>query len=113
MKLAASFLAVIGSAAAFAPATTRGSSSSAINAFTSLDDMPGSLPPIAPFDPLGLAKDLTPAELKCRREAELHHGRKLLFVLLSERVCFFFSFFFFCRFMSFLPNEIFISFFFW
>ena len=76
MKFAASFLAMIGSAAAFAPSTTNSRSSSAVNAFSSLEDMPGSLPPIAPFDPLGLANGLSPEELKQRREAELHHGRK-------------------------------------
>merc|ERR1719460_1876273 len=72
MKLAiASLLA--GSAAAFAPAPAA-RTSSAVGAFT-VDTMPGALPPVGFFDPLGFAANADEGTLKRYREAEVTHGR--------------------------------------
>ena len=62
-----------GSAAAFAPATQQRTITSA-NAF-SIDDLPGALPPVGFFDPLGFAEKAPPGTLKRYREAEVTHGR--------------------------------------
>ena len=70
MKLVIASL--IGSAAAFAPAPVA-KSSTAIN--FSADDLPGALPPMGFFDPLGFATDADEATLKKYREAEVTHGR--------------------------------------
>lgn len=43
-------------------------------AFT-IDNIPGALPPVGLFDPLGLASKANEATLKRYREAELTHGR--------------------------------------
>jgi light-harvesting complex I chlorophyll a/b binding protein 1 len=40
-----------------------------------IDSIPGQLPPTGYFDPLGLSKGISTAELKKWREAELKHGR--------------------------------------
>ncbi len=72
MKLAL-ISALAGSAAAFAPAST-GARSSALNAFT-VDSIPGALPPVGLFDPLGFAAKADEMTLKRYREAELTHGR--------------------------------------
>jgi Chlorophyll A-B binding protein len=74
MKIAAaSLLALFGSAAAFAPASTRGSPS-ALKA-ASINDLPGALAPAGFFDPLGFAEKADANTLKRYREAELTHGR--------------------------------------
>ena len=67
-------LAFIGSAAAFAPVAPAGRSSTAVNAF-SLETMPGALPPMGFWDPLGFAEKADPNTLKRYREAEITHGR--------------------------------------
>jgi len=64
-------LAIIGSAAAFAPARV-GKTSTALNSFeTEL----GSLPPLGFWDPLGLLKDADQSEFDRLREVEIKHGR--------------------------------------
>jgi len=73
MKFAAAFLALFGSAAAFAPSASTKKSTS-LNAFT-VDQIPGALPPVGIFDPLGFAEKADEATLKRYREAELTHGR--------------------------------------
>ena len=45
--------------------------------------MPGSLPPVGIFDPLGLATDASPEKLKRYREAELHHGRVAMLAVIG------------------------------
>ena len=72
MKLAV-ISALAGSAAAFAPAKVAQSSTS-LNAFT-VDSIPGALPPVGVFDPLGFAAKADEMTLKRYREAELTHGR--------------------------------------
>ena len=81
MKLAiASLLA--GSAAAFAPAMNSASSSTAMGAFT-VDNMPGALPPMGFFDPLGFAAKADEKTLKRYREAEVTHGRVAMLAVLG------------------------------
>ena len=81
-----------GSTAAFVPATT-GRISTAVDAFSfgrteppaapepvssdafSIDNMPGALPPMGFFDPLGFAEKADEGTLKRYREAEITHGR--------------------------------------
>ncbi len=41
----------------------------------SIDTIPGALPPVGLFDPLGLSDKADEATLKRYREAELTHGR--------------------------------------
>jgi len=72
MKVAAAIVALAGSAAAFAPVNVK-SSSTALNAYA--DDLPGALPPVGFFDPLGFAEKADENTLKRYREAELTHGR--------------------------------------
>ena len=72
MKLAITAL-LAGSAVAFAPASMKSSSSTALRA--SAEGLPGALAPVGFFDPLGLAEKATDATLKRYREAELAHGR--------------------------------------
>ena len=73
MKITAALLALVGSTAAFAPAATSSRKSTAVK-FT-VDDIPGALPPVGIFDPLGFAEKADAATLKRYREAELTHGR--------------------------------------
>jgi hypothetical protein len=63
---------LLGSAAAFAPASMKKSSSAL--AFTA-DDLPGSLAPMGFFDPLGFAEKADEPTLRRYREAETTHGR--------------------------------------
>ena len=80
MKLViASLLA--GSAAAFAPAMNK-ASSTAMNAFT-VDNMPGALSPMGFFDPLGFAAKADEKTLKRYREAEVTHGRVAMLATLG------------------------------
>merc|ERR1719460_2441829 len=80
MKLAiASLLA--GSAAAFAPAPAA-RTSSAVGAFT-VDTMPGALPPVGFFDPLGFAANADEGTLKRYREAEVTHGRVAMLAVIG------------------------------
>eukprot|EP00584_Thalassiosira_punctigera_P011114 CAMPEP_0172528290 /NCGR_PEP_ID=MMETSP1067-20121228/2729_1 /TAXON_ID=265564 ORGANISM="Thalassiosira punctigera, Strain Tpunct2005C2" /NCGR_SAMPLE_ID=MMETSP1067 /ASSEMBLY_ACC=CAM_ASM_000444 /LENGTH=72 /DNA_ID=CAMNT_0013312177 /DNA_START=72 /DNA_END=286 /DNA_ORIENTATION=+ len=72
MKLALS-TALIGSAAAFAPVQQGRTSTTSVNAFT-VDNIPGALPPVGFFDPLGFAEKADELTLKKYREAELQHG---------------------------------------
>lgn len=82
MKLAASILALAGSAAAFAPASVSKSSSTALNAFT-VDNIPGAIAPMGIFDPLGLAEKADETTLKRYREAEVTHGRVAMLAVLG------------------------------
>ena len=69
-----SALALIGSAAAFAPVATNNKATSTSLNF-SAEDLPGALPPVGFWDPLGFADKADEATLKRYREAELTHGR--------------------------------------
>mmetsp|Transcript_22286 Transcript_22286/g.31373 ORF Transcript_22286/g.31373 Transcript_22286/m.31373 type:complete len:205 (-) Transcript_22286:335-949(-) len=71
MKVTALFLALIGSAAAFAPSSTQ-QASTALNA---LSDLPGSTAPVGPFDPLNLAEMGSEETFNWLRAAELKHSR--------------------------------------
>jgi Chlorophyll A-B binding protein len=73
MKIAASLLALFGSAAAFAPARSSIKATS-LNAFVA-EDLPGALAPMGFFDPLGFAAKADEPTMKRYREAELTHGR--------------------------------------
>jgi hypothetical protein len=73
MKTAASLIALIGSAAAFAPARSA-NKATALNAFAA-EDLPGALAPVGFFDPLGFAEKADEGTMKRYREAELTHGR--------------------------------------
>merc|ERR1719251_118654 len=80
MKLAIATL-LAGSAAAFAPAVNK-VSSTAMNAFT-VDNMPGALPPAGFFDPLGFAAKADEGTLKRYREAEVTHGRVAMLAVIG------------------------------
>jgi hypothetical protein len=73
MQFAAALLALFGSAAAFAPASSVQKSTS-LSAFAT-EDLPGILAPVGFFDPLGFAEKADEATMKRYREAELTHGR--------------------------------------
>jgi hypothetical protein len=73
MKFTATILALVGSAAAFAPSTSSIKSSALKAAYA--DDLVGALAPVGFFDPLGFAAKADDATLKRYREAELTHGR--------------------------------------
>ena len=73
MKFLLSSLALIGSAAAFAPAQTA-KSTTALNA-VDIGELPGRLAPNVYFDPLGFAERADDALMNRYREAELTHGR--------------------------------------
>ena len=81
MKLAASIIALAGSAAAFAPASNSKKFTS-LNSFT-VDEIPGALAPVGLFDPLGFADKADEATLKRYREAELTHGRVAMLATLG------------------------------
>jgi len=73
MKIAP-FLALIGSAAAFAPASETRSRSTSLSAWKD-DTVVGILPPVGFFDPLGFSKNKDEATMNYYRESELKHGR--------------------------------------
>jgi light-harvesting complex I chlorophyll a/b binding protein 1 len=73
MKIAASILALAGSAAAFAPAQSSGRASTAVSAGMTFEDRPGVIQPTGYFDPLGLATSEETFALY--RSVELKHGR--------------------------------------
>lgn len=73
MKIAASLLALAGSAAAFTTPMKSASVNTGLN--MALSDMPGSTAPVGPFDPLGLALTGSDETLAWFRAAELKHGR--------------------------------------
>merc|ERR1712228_1089197 len=81
MKLAL-ISALAGSAAAFAPAAQTGARSTSLNAFTAAD-MPGALPPVGFFDPLGFAEKADETTLKRYREAEVTHGRVAMLAVIG------------------------------
>jgi hypothetical protein len=74
MQFTAALLALVGSAAAFAPVSNNNNKATSLKAFT-VDNIPGSLAPVGLFDPLGFAEKADEATLKRYREAELTHGR--------------------------------------
>jgi len=80
MKLITS-LALLGSAAAFAP-TQVSKASSSLNAFTAAD-LPGALPPMGFWDPLGFAEKADEMTLKRYREAEVTHGRVAMLAVIG------------------------------
>ena len=80
MKLAIAS-ALVGSAAAFAPAPIA-RTTSAMSAF-SVDNMPGALAPMGFFDPLGFAAKADEKTLKRYREAEVTHGRVAMLAVLG------------------------------
>merc|ERR1712183_471746 len=73
--------ALIGSADAFAPSLA-GKKSTAMNAFT-VDSLPGALPPVGFFDPLGFAEKADEGTLKRYREAEVTHGRVAMLAVIG------------------------------
>jgi hypothetical protein len=73
--------ALVGSAAAFAPAPIA-RTTSAVSAFT-VDSMPGALAPMGFFDPLGFAAKADEKTLKRYREAEVTHGRVAMLAVLG------------------------------
>jgi len=81
MKLAA-FAALMGSAAAFAPAQT-GKASTALNAFES---ELGVQPPLGFFDPLGLLDDADQDRFDRLRYVEIKHGRVCMLAFLGQIV---------------------------
>jgi hypothetical protein len=88
MKFAAALLALVGSAAAFAPSSTSSMKSTSLKgAF--IDDLPGAIAPMGLFDPLNLS-DTDEDTLKRYREAEVTHGRVAMLavvgVLVGEKV---------------------------
>ena len=74
IAIAATTLALFGSAAAFAPVASNNNKASSLNAFTA-EDLPGAIAPVGFFDPLGFADKASEGTLKRYREAELTHGR--------------------------------------
>eukprot|EP00581_Thalassiosira_minuscula_P028182 CAMPEP_0183749874 /NCGR_PEP_ID=MMETSP0739-20130205/592_1 /TAXON_ID=385413 /ORGANISM="Thalassiosira miniscula, Strain CCMP1093" /LENGTH=206 /DNA_ID=CAMNT_0025985739 /DNA_START=13 /DNA_END=633 /DNA_ORIENTATION=- len=81
MKLAA-FAALMGSAAAFAPAQT-GKASTALSAFES---ELGAQPPLGFFDPLGLLDDADQERFDRLRYVEIKHGRICQLAFLGQIV---------------------------
>jgi hypothetical protein len=74
MQFAATIALLAGSAAAFAPnQMSKASTSLKAMSFDNIESLPGVLPPMGVFDPLGLATNAV--SLKRYREAELQHGR--------------------------------------
>merc|ERR1712216_80811 len=71
----------IATCSAFAPASISRSSTS-MNAFTA-EDMPGALPPMGFWDPLGFAEKADEAGLKKYREAEVTHGRVAMLAVIG------------------------------
>merc|ERR1712070_677896 len=63
-----------GSVSAFAPSPVSRQSSQALKAFD-VENLPGALPPVGFFDPLGFAEKADANTLKRYREAEVTHGR--------------------------------------
>merc|ERR1719203_549726 len=81
MKFAA-FAALMGSAAAFAPAQT-GKATTALNAFES---ELGSQPPLGFFDPLGMLDDADQERFDRLRYVEIKHGRIAQLAFLGQVV---------------------------
>jgi hypothetical protein len=72
MKTAAAFVALLASAAAFAPVQQQGARTTSLNAF---EDALGAQPPLGFFDPLGLVADADAAKFDRLRYVEVKHGR--------------------------------------
>jgi len=83
---AAALLALLPAASAFmapAPRVSRGRSMKMTTNFEVIEEEAGVSAPFGFFDPLGLSKGKTPAELKKFREAELKHGRVAMLATLG------------------------------
>lgn len=89
------FAAIIGSAAAFAPASVKKSSTAlnaGLNGWTPDANafawgLPGAIPPVADgFDPLGFATNTDLGTMKKWREAEAQHGRVAMLAVLGMLV---------------------------
>ena len=74
MKCVAALSLIFASASAFNSFAPKKVAKVASPAFT-IDTIPGALPPVGIFDPLGFAAKADEATLKRYREAELTHGR--------------------------------------
>lgn len=74
MKVAATLLALAGSAVAFTPASKLSTSSTQLAA-KPFSDALGAMPPLGLFDPLGLVADGNQERFDLLRERELKHGR--------------------------------------
>eukprot|EP00593_Proboscia_inermis_P011862 CAMPEP_0171323624 /NCGR_PEP_ID=MMETSP0816-20121228/115691_1 /TAXON_ID=420281 /ORGANISM="Proboscia inermis, Strain CCAP1064/1" /LENGTH=209 /DNA_ID=CAMNT_0011822377 /DNA_START=32 /DNA_END=661 /DNA_ORIENTATION=+ len=72
MKVIAALTLLTGSVAAFAPASYRRTDTPLMAA---IDTLPGALPPVGFFDPLGFAEKADDSTLLRYREAEVTHGR--------------------------------------
>jgi hypothetical protein len=68
------FTLLAATASAFTPVPSKAKSTTGLNSF-SVDNIPGALPPVGIFDPLGFAEKADEMTLKRYREAELTHGR--------------------------------------
>jgi len=73
MKIA-TFFALLGSAAAFAPASQTRTTGTALSAWKD-EAVVGILPPVGFFDPLGFSANKDDKTMNYYREAELKHGR--------------------------------------
>jgi hypothetical protein len=81
MKLAIAAL-LAGSAAAFAPASLpKPSTTTALK--VTIEELPGALPPMGIWDPLGLAEKADANTLKRYREAEVTHARVAMLAVLG------------------------------
>jgi len=83
MKTAGICLSLIASAAAFAPATQPGASSSSLAAF---EGELGAQEPLGFFDPLGLVEDGDQAKFDRLRYVELKHGRICMLAFVGNLV---------------------------
>jgi hypothetical protein len=79
---AATLLAIAGSASAFAPVSNNARATST-SLQASLDSLPGALPPVGAWDPLGFSEKADEATLKRYREAEITHGRVAMLATLG------------------------------
>jgi Chlorophyll A-B binding protein len=80
MKLAVCAI-LASTAAAFAPASQKASSKTALNAVIDLSDKVGGLPPLGPWDPLGLST--SDATFDQYRACELKNGRVAMMAVLG------------------------------
>jgi len=84
MKFTAALLSLVGSAAAFAPMQTARPSSTSLNlSYDDPESLPGVLPPMGLFDPLGFTDKADASTLKKYREAETQHGRVAMLAVLG------------------------------
>lgn len=81
----APFLALLATVSAFRaiPSSRTNVPARASSLLMSAENLPGALPPVGFFDPLGLSNGKTDGEIKKIREAELKHGRVAMLAFLG------------------------------